>query len=227
MTGAPDTAEGVAPDQNRFMTQALGWLQRCGFCGRAHPTLSRVYFSGANGESRADGEPKSKWAAYSCSTCGSLTVAEGVPGQYIGSVAEPRIWRLYPQPRAAHSLLPPAARTYLQQAIESLHAPDGAAVLAGSAVDAMLKNLGYEKGSLYDRIDKALEDRVLTQGMADWAHSVRLGSNRPRHADKDSPHVSAADAKRSVDFAEALGNFLFVLSAQIAEAVEQVSTSSE
>ncbi len=87
--------------------------------------------------------------------------------------------------------------------------------MAGSAVDAMLKAKGFVKGSLYDRIDEALTATVLTKGMADWAHSVRLGSNRPRHADAERPHVSAAEAKQSVEFAEALGNFLFVLTARI------------
>jgi hypothetical protein len=90
-----------------------------------------------------------------------------------------------------------------------------AAVMAGSAVDAMLKHYKYEEGSLYARIDKALADNLLTKGMADWAHEVRLGSNRPRHADKDRPNVSSAEALQSVEFAESLGNFLFVLTARI------------
>jgi hypothetical protein len=56
------------------------------------------------------------------------------------------------------------ARKFLQQAYETLHAPDAAAVMAASAVDAMLKDLGYSEGSLYARIDKAAEDGVLTKG---------------------------------------------------------------
>jgi hypothetical protein len=87
--------------------------------------------------------------------------------------------------------------------------------MAGSAVDAMLKAKGYAKGSLYERIDSALTANLLTKGMADWAHEVRLGSNRPRHADEKNPHVSPAEAAQSVEFAEALGNFLFVLTARI------------
>jgi hypothetical protein len=51
--------------------------------------------------------------------------------------------------------------------------------------------------------------------MGEWAHEVRLGSNRPRHADENSPHVSDEEAKQSVEFAEALANFLFVLTARI------------
>lgn len=39
---------------------------------------------------------------------------------------------------------------------------------AGSAVDAMLKELGYTKGSVYERIDQAVKDRRLTEAMGPW-----------------------------------------------------------
>ena len=138
----------------------------------------------------------------------------------------PAIEALFPASREVAAELPAVAKTFMTQAIETLHAPDAAAVMAGAAVDAMLKAKGYTEGSLYTRIDQAKNDALLTAGMADWAHSVRLGSNRPRHADMDSPHVSPADAKRSVDFAEALGNFLFVLTAQIEDAMKEVTPAA-
>jgi hypothetical protein len=110
---------------------------------------------------------------------------------------------------------------------ETLHAPDAAAVMAGSAVDAMLKALGYDGGSLYSRIDKAVTEQKLTAAMGDWAHEVRLGSNRPRHADKEKPHVNPAEAKQSVEFAEALAHFLFVLSAKIERGKEDAKKASQ
>ena len=125
------------------------------------------------------------------------------------------VGNVFPDSKSAHENLPERARIYLQQAYETLNAPDAAAMVAGSAVDAMLKAKNYDKGSLYERIDKALADNLLTKGMADWAHAVRLGSNRPRHADETNPHVSFFEATQSVEFAEALGNFLFVLTARI------------
>jgi hypothetical protein len=127
---------------------------------------------------------------------------------------------VFPEPKRAHEDVPDIARKFLQQALETLHAPDAAAVMAGAAVDAMLKAKKYENGSLYDRIDRALADNVLTQDMADWAHEVRLGSNRPRHADAKRPHVSPEEAKQSVEFAEALASFLFVLTARIERGIE-------
>ena len=94
--------------------------------------------------------------------------------------------------------------------------------MAGSAVDSMLKEKGYDdrKKSLYERIDQALSDNILTAGMAEWAHEVRLGSNRPRHADKEKPHVAPDEAAQSVEFAEALGNFLFVLTAKVERGIK-------
>lgn len=127
---------------------------------------------------------------------------------------------IYPQQKIAHEDVPPIVRTFLQQAFETLHAPDAAAVMAGSAVDAMLKAKSLTAGTLYERIDEALTKNMLTKGMADWAHSVRLGSNRPRHADEKRPHVTGDEAKQSVEFAEALGNFLFVLTAKINRGLE-------
>lgn len=83
----------------------------------------------------------------------------------------------------------------------------------------MLKHFGLKEGSVYTRIDQAVEKHILTAAMGDWAHEVRLGSNRPRHADDKTPHVSKAQAAQSVEFAEALAHFLFVLSSRVKRGV--------
>jgi hypothetical protein len=121
--------------------------------------------------------------------------------------------------KRAATEIPELARSYLQQAFETLHAPDAAAVMAGSAVDAMLKHLNLVEGSVYSRIEEAVSQHILTPAMGEWAHEVRLGSNRPRHADKEDPHVSLEQAKQSVEFAEALGHFLFVLSSRVKKGI--------
>jgi len=117
--------------------------------------------------------------------------------------------------------LPEQARRYLDQAMQTLAAPDASAVMSGSSVDAMLKALGYFKGSVYERIDSAVADHRITEAMGNWAHSVRLGANRPRHADKDAPHLTPEEARQSLEFAEALGNFLFVLTAKINRGIQE------
>jgi hypothetical protein len=191
-------------------------LPRCPHCGVARPQLLPVwapsYLEGVNDFYSRN------WGAFRCTSCGQVILAGGLPDLNSPTAF---ICDIYPGLRVAAEELPQTARTFLQQAYETLHAPDAAAVMAGSAVDAMLKVKGYTEGSLYIRIDRAVSDHVLTKEMGEWAHWVRLGSNRPRHADKDMPHVSSTEAQQSVDFVQALGEFLFVLSSKVAAGLER------
>jgi len=111
--------------------------------------------------------------------------------------------------------IPERAREYLNQAVNSLSSPAGAVMLAASAVDAMLKAKNLRDGSLYARIDRAAAEHLITSDMAKWAHAVRLDANDQRHADDSSPLPIAADAKRAVDFALALGQFMVILPAKV------------
>jgi hypothetical protein len=125
------------------------------------------------------------------------------------------ITHMWPASEAVAEEIPPRAKEYLSQAIASVHAPVGAIITAASAVDAMLKNQGYRDGDLYSRIDAAAADHLITKEMAAWAHEVRLDANTQRHADEDAPLPSPDDAVRVIEFAKALGQFLFVLPARV------------
>jgi hypothetical protein len=203
--------------ENLSAKSVLTGLSRCPHCGIAHPNMRQT------GRTQiiepADNNWRSfVWAVYCCETCaGGVLVRLDLHG-----VVE----EIFPNPPEAHEDIPEPARRFLQQAMETLHAPDAAAVMAGSAVDAMLKHLKLTEGSLYSRIDKAVENHAITKAMGDWAHEVRLGSNRPRHADIESPHVSAEEAKQSVQFVEALAYFLFVLTARIERGTEAAKSAS-
>jgi hypothetical protein len=63
--------------------------------------------------------------------------------------------------------------------------------------------------------------------MGAWANDVRLGSNRPRHADAEKPHVSADEARQSVEFVEALGYFLFVLTKRVERGLAAAKAASK
>lgn len=202
----------------------LTGVSRCPHCSIASPQLARIWNSDGPVVTTKQSLLGRMWALYKCSTCAGLVLVRCGPSrrssQATGFAINQNVEQLYPTSKSAHNDIPDPAKTFLQQAFDTLHAPDAAAVMAGSAVDAMLKHHGLVKGSLYARIDEALAANLLTQGMADWANAVRLGSNRPRHADAEKPHVSANEAKQSVEFAEALGNFLFVLTARINRGLE-------
>jgi hypothetical protein len=133
---------------------------------------------------------------YLCKACGGLVVAWARPGA-ANNVAGP-VEGTLPQQAELSRDIPARAREYLRQAQDSLHAPDGAVMLAASAVDAMLKEKGYLDGWLNSRIKKAAEDHLITADMALWAHHVRLEANDPRHADEDVPHKSPEEAKQVV-----------------------------
>jgi len=126
-------------------------------------------------------------------------------------------YNIIPSTRMPDTALPDAAKNYLQQAIESKHAPDGCLMLCNSAVDAMLKARGFndKKQSIHQRIKAAAEQNVLTSDMADWAQEVRIGSNNPRHADEENPHATAQDAENALEYASTLGSLLFELPKRI------------
>ena len=195
---------------------------RCPHCGVANPDMVRIWRSHGF-LSRGTPGPVHQWGVYKCSSCGGAVLAKCKDGD---SAANPPIAEVIPSAKSAHEDIPEPARKFLQQAYDTLHAPDAAAVMAGSAVDAMLKQLGYTEGNVYDRIKKAVEDHKLTEGMGQWAHEVRLGSNRPRHADANRPHVTSDEAKQSVEFAEALGFFLFVLTKRVERGTEAAKEAS-
>ncbi|OUR88294.1 hypothetical protein A9Q81_24215 [Gammaproteobacteria bacterium 42_54_T18] len=183
-------------------------LERCPHCSVHKPNL--VLLNSFNTAAH-DLKGERFWGIYSCSTCGSVVTAGAPRGRgHVGIVSE-----VYPSHGNLSSDIPQRPFNYLQQAIDSLHAPSGAVMLCASSVDAMLKEKEYLTGSLYKRIDQAVEENLMTSDMASWAHDVRLDANDERHADEDAEMPTTADAKRAVDFTKALAEFLFVLPAKV------------
>lgn len=180
-------------------------LQRCPHCSVDTPSLIQQW----RGETRDQaGQNTRRWILYACTRCGSLVTASA--NQFDQPVLE-----FFPSNPTIPEDLPSRASAYLEQAIASIHAPAGAVMLTASAVDAMLKTKGFAEGSLYSRIDKAAADHVITTEMAQWAHAVRLDANDQRHADEAGSLPTGDDAKRCIDFASALGLFLFTLPARV------------
>lgn len=197
-----------------MQAQPLGhvlFFDRCPHCGIASPSIHRHGEVFDTQQMKTGG--RTTWGVYSCRSCGGVITARGARSDEPGLLN--LIAETFPPEKTVAAELPDAARHYLMQAFETLSAPDAAVLMAASAVDAMLKEKNLDEGSLNQRIDKAAELRILTPEMAQWAHSVRWESNRPRHADKSNPHLTVAEARQAVEFAEALGEVLFVLPARV------------
>lgn len=187
-------------------------LARCPHCSVANPNLPKVHHFETNNHA---GTVRQFWVIYRCATCGRV-VSAWSPLNFNGEVID-----YFPGSTVVDGDIPERPRAYLEQSQESLHAPAGAVMLAASAVDAMLKQRGYVDGSLYSRIETAASDRVLTNEMASWAHAVRLDANDQRHADEAAPLPTTDDAKRVLEFALALAEYLFVLPARIERGIRR------
>ncbi|MDF2804403.1 MAG: hypothetical protein K0S61_4308 [Anaerocolumna sp.] len=186
-------------------------LDRCPHCSVANPNLTNVHGFGTENWNSSN---KRAWKVYVCSKCGGAVLVSGQSGGLY-------VDKMYPSSETVDNSIPNPAFSYLQQAIDSIHAPAGAVMLAASSIDAMLKNKGYANGSLYSRIVKATEEHLITSDMAKWAHEVRLDANDQRHADLEAQLPDEKEAKRIIDFALALGQFLYVLPARVKRGLEE------
>jgi hypothetical protein len=192
-------------------------IERCPHCQVDKPLLTA---KGSLETVATVGGEKRIWKWYVCSRCGCMVTA-------CASQDGSAVQQIFPRPAEIDGAVPSPAKEYLTQALQSLHAPAGAVMLAASAVDAMLKEKGYKEGTLNSRIKKSAEDHLITDDMAQWAHEVRLDANDPRHADETNPLPSTADGRRSIDFAQALAQFLFVLPARVRRGREEASKKRE
>ena len=73
----------------------------------------------------------------------------------------------------------------------------------------------YKEGKFNTRIKEAEAVHLITPEMALWAHEVRLDSNDQRHADENAPLPTREEAEKTIEFAKALAQFLFVLPAMV------------
>lgn len=181
-------------------------LERCPYCEVHRPHLAMQ--QGVETVAHSGGY-KRIWRFYACASCGGVVTAAALHGSQ-------EVVDYFPRSQSADETIPERARAFLNQAIESLHAPAGAMMLCASSVDAMLKEKGYKSGTLYSRIGDAVKDHLITEEMSLWAHEVRLGANEQRHPDEEPKLPSSQDAQRCIDFVRALGDFMFVLPARVA-----------
>ena len=112
-------------------------LNRCPHCGVDRPSLTGLW---ATETTAHNGTYERYWVVYACSRCGGLVTAFSEHDH--GYVAE-----IFPGVTVLDDSIPDPARSYLQQAIDSLHSPAGAVMLAASSVDAMLRAKNYKDGT--------------------------------------------------------------------------------
>lgn len=186
-------------------------LDSCPHCSVNRPSLIKTTYFETMAHNNTN---KRIWVTYTCKSCGGALIA-------CASKWNMEATEIYPSSICVDDAIPNKAKEFLKQAIATIHAPAGSVMLSASAVDAMLKEKNYVDGSLYKRIEKAVNDNLITQEMAIWAHEVRLDANDQRHADVAAELPSENDAQRIVEFTQALAEFLFVLPAKVQRGIEK------
>jgi len=176
-------------------------LMRCPHCQVANPN---IYLATTIKTTNANSTNLRIWHFYQCSTCGGVITASRFQHNNVAL-------EIFPAPKYIDESIPTKARRFLEQAINSINAPSGSIMLSASSIDAMLKEKGYSDGSLYDRINLAAKNHLITDAMAEWAHYIRLEANDQRHAEAESELPNETDAQKTVEFAQSLAHFLYVL----------------
>lgn len=193
-------------------------LDRCPHCNISNPGLPKLHSLETKS---SEGKGHRDWNFYACTKCGGIITASAFRTDAKG---EYRVVRdLFPSKEYISNDIPAKAKAFLKQSIESLHAPSGAIMLTASSIDAMLKEKGLKEGKLYHRIDQAAKEHIITEDMAKWAHQIRLDANDQRHADDEAELPDEDDAKKCIDFAKAIGQFLFVLPSMVTRGIENSS----
>lgn len=199
-------------------------LERCPHCGVDTPSLETAHkdlFKFRNSDLRETWG----WRLYHCRRCAKAVLAGRL--LMVGETHVPEHPLLVlPTPASVDEAIPERAREYLRQALGSMSNPSGAVMLAASAVDSTLKVKGYKQGTLYTRIGEAEKAHLITAEMAAWAHDVRLEANSERHADETEPLPNEADARRVLEFAQALAQLLFVLPARVERGRKDAATGT-
>jgi len=186
----------------------------CPHCGVDRPNLVKAHSLEAECHNPLELVREKHWGIYVCRRCGGVVAAEfWTANSYSGAKIEGV--KMFPSVKVVDESIPEPARTFLQQALASIHAPAAGIMVAASAIDAMLKTHKYETGNLYGRIEQAAKDHLITDTMSAWAHEVRLDANTQRHADKGASLPTQEDALRCVEFSLALAEYLFVLPARV------------
>jgi Domain of unknown function (DUF4145) len=197
-------------------------LDRCPHCNVANPVLQLQHqfeASPARANLMAQRGTGYVWHIYMCRTCAGLVSGATVRvdarlmyGQILNRM--PFQW-IIPTPRHLDKNMPPRVAHYLGQAQETIASPSASIIMSASAIDAMLKVKALKDGSLFARINQAAETGIITKDMAHVAHDVRLGANDERHADEDAALTTDEDARRCLEFAEALAEMIFILPTRV------------
>lgn len=126
--------------------------------------------------------------------------------------------RLWPQPATVFAFdIPQLTRKSLEEAKKCLaaHAYSACAVMCGRAIEAICSEHKTKSKNLVGGLKELRDMAVIDQRLFEWGNSLREKRNIGAHATEED--VSRADARDLLEFAVAISEYVFVLSAKYEE----------
>ena len=186
--------------------------------------------------SQMGGPKRARWMAYGlCRSCDCgiivfLNTAGDAPPSHVflpGSRNYVEIVRQIPEAPdfAAPSHTPEnVARLYKQGAANLPQHPDAAGAMFRKALEQGLTHEFPDiKGTLFQRIQEAVKQGVLTPAMGEWADQIRLDGNEAVHGDEP---FSVEDGRRLETFTGLVFLYLFTLPGMLKEAREEADETN-
>lgn len=102
-----------------------------------------------------------------------------------------------------------------------------AVMMARAVIEASAKQHGVKSGSLFDKIDRLVQDGLIRGLLGDAAHEVRIAGNDMAHGDFATTQVSGDDADEILALMEDFLSELFQLPRRIAARREKREAARE
>ena len=197
------------------------FLYECPHCNRKDPSLQRhgefILTSGANKYATRE---SNWWGVFICRSCGGVILAKSEANNRHRLINDGDPQCAFPSTFMMPEGIPQNIEEYIEEACCSL--PKSRVVMAASALDAILNDKGYTadhvannfncKGDLYNRIKEAANAGIITQDMADWAHTIRLLANGQRHISaKHYTNVTVDEADEVFEYLMTIVQILFTI----------------
>lgn len=114
---------------------------------------------------------------------------------------------------------PEAVKRYWKQAHDTIKGEnwDAAAVMAGSALQAALRDYGAKGKNLKEEIECLAEKGVLPTIMKEWSSELRFLRNNSAHPKKNQTELNPQDVEDVIEFLDYFLRYLYDLPKQINE----------
>jgi len=168
---------------------------------------------GENKSCETDDSPSFKVSLLECPVCKNVILAgqelyQTGPNEYEWSDAT----RLWPEPeRHLNWILPDLVRSSLEEAEKcyKTKAYNACAVMCGKALESICSEYKTKNKVLVGGLRELLDKQIIDKKIYEWGEALRKHRNIGAHVTVEK--ISKEDAKDLLDFANAICNYVFIL----------------